>query len=127
MTKRAPYSLAMILLIVSRGLAGTEVDSMLQRLKILRSSAIRDKEHVLSEVGKCGFGVAVSAVAMWQLLTPDQKAVAKTLMAPLQFQKDTVIGRFRVHYDTTNVNGNEPALLDPTGTRIPGTARAYVD
>ena len=57
----------------------------------------------------------------------------------VQYQEDSAIrplndtsvvspsGKFRIHFDTTNVNGNQPFLYDANGQRIPNSTRAYVD
>ena len=127
MRGRLVVTLILVTWAVDAARAGTEADSLIEQLRILRTPRIQREGYALAESGKCGFGVAASVVALWPTLSVDQRALAASLLKPLDFQKDTLIGRFRIHFDTTNVNGNEPALLDSAGSRIPGTANAYVD
>ncbi len=82
---------------------------------------------------KCGFPIILHALheAMQRSQTPDAQgnlmdrtSLARILARP-ELQTSVLAGSFRVHYDT--VGNNTPALLDPGGNRIPGTARACVD
>jgi len=81
---------------------------------------------------KCGFPIILHALHEARRgLTPDASGDTRGLtqlersLARPELQTSTLTGSFRVHYDT--VGNNTPALLDPVGNRIPGTARACVD
>ena len=74
---------------------------------------------------KCGFWISVQMAEQWNNFSQEQKERLRDLQAIRSAQKDTIIGSFRILYDTTGIN--EPALLDENLERIPNTARAYVD
>lgn len=100
------------------------VRNALARLERFRSpEQITDEDRLY--VGKCGFRLSFELMRVWQYLNQQERDRAEALLKPTEMQKDTVIGRFRIHYDTTGIH--EPALLDTAHRRIPGTARAYVD
>jgi hypothetical protein len=75
--------------------------------------------------GKCGLWQSFEVMQHWQEFTPDQRQRLTALLAPQAMQKDRVIGRFHIYYDTTG--GNAPTLLDGADHPIAGTAEAYVD
>ena len=76
---------------------------------------------------KCGFRFQAEIKKYWNLLSPDKQAVIKALFARPTLQASVLSpsGHFRIHYDTTGTN--TPALLDINGSRLPNTARAYID
>ncbi len=75
--------------------------------------------------GKCGFPELVDALNAWKEFTEEEQRQVRELMAPAAMQKDRIIGRFHIYYDTTGFN--EPALIDQNYERIPGTTEEYVD
>ena len=75
--------------------------------------------------GKCGLWLSFEIAQNWKYFSELQKAHLQILLSPQQTQKDTVIGRFHIFYDSTG--NNEPALLDVYSRRIPNSSRAYVD
>ena len=75
--------------------------------------------------GKCGLWLSFEIAQNWKYFSELQKAHLQILLSPQQTQKDTVIGRFHIFYDSTG--NNEPALLDEYSGRIPNSSRAYVD
>ncbi len=75
--------------------------------------------------GKCGFRWAGRIAEAARRATPSDARVLFALMQPAAMQTDTVIGHFRIAFDTTGIDA--PALLDGTGQRIPGSALAFVD
>jgi hypothetical protein len=76
---------------------------------------------------KCGLWIRVLIHSQWQNFTRLQKNEIRTLLQQESFQKERVIGRFHIFYDTSGVN--EPALLTPDSLHnpIPNTAEAFVD
>jgi len=76
---------------------------------------------------KCGFPLQFEIRRYWQLFSEQQRAGLQSILARPQLQVSAVSpsGRFRIHFDTSGAN--VPALLDGSGARIPGTARAYAD
>lgn len=74
---------------------------------------------------KCGFGITAEILRRMPEFSPMQKEELWSILAPPP--RDTSIlspsGRFRIHYDTSDIN--EPALLDSRGNRIPNTDLAY--
>ncbi|MGD1045835.1 MAG: MXAN_6640 family putative metalloprotease [Bacteroidota bacterium] len=79
---------------------------------------------------KCGFGIQVQVVNRWQEFSQTQRAELSVLMKADSLQCDTVVGHFRIFYDTSATSlyiDNTPALLDQYNNRIPGTAKAYID
>jgi hypothetical protein len=74
---------------------------------------------------KCGFPIIAHAL-MQAAASPEgrQAAIAGIQSRPVM-QASKTSGAFCIHFDTTG--SNTPALLDASGSRIEGTARAYVD
>jgi hypothetical protein len=74
---------------------------------------------------KCGFPVINHYVG--QASSEAGLAQLKAAGALARYERQTFVVRngFRVHFDTTGLD--VPALVDTSGTRIAGTARAYVD
>jgi hypothetical protein len=75
--------------------------------------------------GKCGLGIMFQVQNHWNDFNDLKKKEITTLLASPILQADTVIGRFRIFFDTTGTN--TPALLDINSNRIEGTWRQYVD
>lgn len=98
--------------------------NIIQQLERFRNPSLMSNEDKLY-AGKCGFRLSFDLMSVWDELNQQEKNRARVLLQPTVMQKDTVIGRFRIHYDTTGTH--EPALLDGANQRIPGTARAYID
>jgi hypothetical protein len=76
---------------------------------------------------KCGFWVRALIHSQWQRFTATQKNEIQKLLQQGSYQKDRIIGRFHIFYDTTGLN--EPALLtsDSLQEPVPNTAEAFVD
>jgi hypothetical protein len=74
---------------------------------------------------KCGFPVINHYVG--QASSQGGIALMKIASALSRYERQTAIAKngFRVHFDTTGLDA--PALVDTSGARIAGTARAYVD
>jgi len=75
--------------------------------------------------GKCGF---IWSARLLQVARSVERAQAHELFSILQpagTQTDTLIGHFRIHFDSSGVDA--PALLDENLQRIPGTALAFAD
>ncbi len=74
---------------------------------------------------KCGFHVIAQYYG-----TPGDRFNIKKILQSRPLNDTSVVspsGKFRIHFDTTNVNGNQPFLYDANGQRIPNSTRAYVD
>lgn len=78
-----------------------------------------------SSGGKCGLGLMFQLRSQIKNMSSKQKDRLSALLSPPILQVDTIIGKFRIFYDTTGVN--TPALLDDQFQRIAGTWSAYVD
>ncbi len=76
---------------------------------------------------KCGLPVLSAALGARSSLSTEEISALRSLLDRSERQTSIVAdgGLFRFHFDTTGTNA--PALLDGQGTRIPGTARAFVD
>ena len=74
---------------------------------------------------KCGFVVLSQALGQRSGLSLETRTLLQGLMLRPLLQTSVASGIFRVHFDTSGIN--TPALLDASGMRIPGTARAYAD
>jgi hypothetical protein len=68
---------------------------------------------------KCGFPILSYYVGR------ESGVQSLSLLSREERQTSLVSGGFRVHFDTTG--SDAPALLDSTGAKIAGTARAFVD
>jgi hypothetical protein len=76
---------------------------------------------------KCGFRFQSEIRRYWNLLSIDQQALIRSLLArpTLQVSVLSPSGHFRIHYDTTG--RNTPALIDSADLRLPNSAKAYID
>lgn len=82
-------------------------------------------DESLMHDGKCGFRWMAQLAERARMLPADEAFRLQQLLKPAEAMAETIIGQFRITYDTAGTNA--PALLDGTGARIPGTARAFVD
>jgi hypothetical protein len=73
---------------------------------------------------KCGLWVTAQLIDQWKNLTVIQRREIQTLIHQNSSEYDTIIGHFRIFYDT--IGPNAPTLFDGTGIKI-GDALAYVD
>ncbi len=87
--------------------------------------AVRAGERPSLADGKCGFSWAARMATAARRATPADAQALFSLMQPAAMQADTVIGHFRIAFDSTGIDA--PALLDGSGQRIPGSALAFVD
>lgn len=74
---------------------------------------------------KCGFHIIAN-----YYMTPGDRFGIKGILQ-IRPPNDTSVsspsGKFRIHFDTSNVNGNQPLLYDSTGQKIPNSTYAFVD
>ncbi len=72
---------------------------------------------------KCGLASRLAEIG----LTPaiPGKTPPRRVTAPSAYEKSRTIGRFSFYYDTSGTN--TPALLDGSGSRVPGSYEAFVD
>lgn len=77
---------------------------------------------------KCGTPYRLAIHSRWNSLTPQSRArLMQVMQRPtLQTSKLSPSGRFRVHFDTTNINFNQPALI-AAGQDVPNSYNAYID
>jgi hypothetical protein len=100
---------------------------------ILRAEAARILSTRFSRAGseglpvKCGLPILSAAIHDRATLTAGEQLALNALLQRPELQTSILAdsGRFRFHFDTTGAQA--PALLDSAGSRIPGTARAFVD
>ncbi len=74
---------------------------------------------------KCGFHTIVDYYG-----TPGDKFNIKNILESPPPNQTSIIsdsGHFRIHFDTSNVNSNQPFLYDSTGQIIPRSTMAFVD
>jgi len=74
---------------------------------------------------KCGFAIISVAVRQSSPSLEGRQAFLAKILARPEMQMSLLQGNVRVHFDTSG--SNTPALLDPSGARIPGSAYAFVD
>jgi hypothetical protein len=74
---------------------------------------------------KCGLPVVNHYLGGFAEEGVEKIAGRASILERSERQTSVVSGGFRVHFDTTGLDA--PALLDSTGSRISGTARAFVD
>lgn len=108
---------------------GEEVHLRVRRLLEARSpnGKMGDSDTLRLLAGKCGFRLAAEVAVLWPRMSGFNRREMLPLIDPPLLQKNKVLGRFRIYFDTTNINGNEPALLDGSGNRVPNSWNAYVD
>jgi len=76
-------------------------------------------------INKCGLWVSFEINRSWTAFNESQKERIRKILSPPVLQKDTLIGKFHIFYDTTGQN--VPALLDLNHNRIPNSYAAYID
>jgi hypothetical protein len=89
---------------------------------------LREETRTQHEEGlpdKCGLAVVTYAHRNRNALVAPLRSATHVLLSRPVLQKTKVTGGFRIHYDTSGIN--EPALLDASHQRIPGTANDYAD
>jgi hypothetical protein len=99
-----------------------------QLLQYYRSLKDPSQQGVLSNElhdGKCGLGIRAQVHSQWNAFSAQQKIELKQLMVVSSTQKERVIGRFKIFYDTSG--HHVPALLDVNNQPLSNTAEAYVD
>jgi hypothetical protein len=74
---------------------------------------------------KCGFWIQAQLVNRWKEFSEVQKIELSMLMQAGIMQRDTIIGHFRISFDTSGTN--TPAMLDGNNLPIPNSWNAYVD
>jgi hypothetical protein len=103
-------------------------EQLLNYLRSNKSSAAQSGELTASpQNNKCGFGIRASIHDRWNNFTSLEKIEVANLLQIGSFEKDTVIGRFHIYYNISNDSTNTPALLDAGNSRIPNTAKQFVD
>jgi hypothetical protein len=90
-----------------------------------RHGILAQLEYTGPSTVKCGFGYSFDVVRNWDKFSAKQQQRLTIAFTPNDFQCDTVIGQFRIHFDTSGYN--TPALLDGSGSRIPNSAIRYID
>jgi hypothetical protein len=103
-------------------------DQLINSLRSIKNPSLQqvESDESVQDV-KCGFGIRVSVHNQWQNFTGLQKVEITNLLQIGSFEKDTVIGRFHIFYDVSVDSVNTPALLASDNSRIPNTAKQYVD
>ena len=83
------------------------------------------EEYRIKPNDKCGFHV----IAQYYGTPGDRFNIKKVLQSRPTNDTSIVdaLGKFRIHFDTTNVNGNQPFLYDANGQEIPNSTLAFVD
>jgi len=83
------------------------------------------EEYRIRPNDKCGFHIIAQYYG-----TPGDRFNIKKILQLRPLNDTSVVspsGKFRIHFDTTNVNGNQPFLYDSTGQIIPNSTFAFVD
>ncbi len=77
---------------------------------------------------KCGTPYILAVHTRWNSLLPQSKARLMYIMQrpTLETSRVSPSGRFRVHFDSTDANFNQPALV-ANGQDVPNSYNAYVD
>jgi len=74
---------------------------------------------------KCGFHIVVHYLGL-----PNADLSIKSILEERPINDTSVVspsGKFRIHFDTSDVNGNQPFLYDSNGQEISGSTMAFVD
>jgi len=100
---------------------GKDPQSVIDRIRNVR----RNQEPAQTSSGKCGLQNFTGALDAWDKFTEEQKLEVQTLLTPGAMQKERIIGRFHIYYDTAGYN--EPAMLDQNYQAIAGTAEVFID
>jgi hypothetical protein len=74
---------------------------------------------------KCGLWISFTVARNWDSFSSTQRARLSQALSPLQHDRDTINGHFRIQFDTSGLN--EPAILDANHQRVPHSWQAYVD
>ncbi len=74
---------------------------------------------------KCGLWLSFNIIKEWNKFSELQKTRLRLALSPTPLDRDTIIGRFDIHFDTSGYH--EPALIDVNHQRMPNSWRAYVD
>ncbi len=102
------------------------VDQLLQYFRSLKNPSQQGVFSNELHDGKCGFGIRALVHSQWNAFSALQKIELKQQMVPPSMQKERIIGRFKILYDTSGTP-DVPALLDVNNLPLPNTAEAYVD
>lgn len=78
---------------------------------------------------KCGLGAISFAIEHREALSPSLQMDLRSVLSRPALQKSRISGDYRIHYDTvaTVIGDNTPAMLNPSGNRIPGSHEQFVD
>ncbi len=132
MTLQGPFTAAAILatLLVGAGpsqaqQAGNRAAARRDAMRILSARFSTSARSGLPE--KCGLPLLSAAIRSRATLNPDERSALGAILQRTERQTSVIgdSGRFKFHFDTTGTDA--PALLDASGNRIAGTARAFVD
>lgn len=81
-----------------------------------------NREHLPD---KCGLPVLSEAIHNRATLSEPAGAALRSMLLRPSLDTSIRVGNYRIHYDTTGEN--EPAMLDASHQRIPGSYKQYVD
>lgn len=101
-------------------------DQLLQYFRSLKDPSQQGVYSNELHEGKCGLGIRAQVHSQWNAFSALQKIELKQQMVLSSMQKERVIGRFKILYDTSGTP-NVPALLDVNNQPLSNTAEAYVD
>ena len=116
------YTISKVLFFVVLGIIPAAITYSSDRQKAV--NAFFDAHNVRS-YNKCGFHIIANYFG-----TPEDKFGVKGILQIRPTNDASIIsgsGKFRIHFDTTDINGNQPFLYDSTGQEIPGSTMAFAD
>ncbi len=79
----------------------------------------------IKSYNKCGFHIIANYYG-----TPGDRFDVKGVLQFRPLNDTSVVspsGKYRIHFDTTEANGNQPFLYDENGQEIPGSTMAFID
>lgn len=115
------------MLIAGVGALTSEAQDRIALERLINVKTADDIRRIRAEFsdGKCGFGFSTELMQQAQQLLGRQAVDVRNTFRMKVFQADTVIGHFRIHFDSSGID--TPSLLDVNNNPIPNTAKAYVD
>ncbi|HZY10476.1 MAG TPA: T9SS type A sorting domain-containing protein [Bacteroidota bacterium] len=114
-----------ILFADSQKSVGDNLEEYVKKIERIRKNHTAEASSFVDSSGKCGLRLSFDLIPYWNLLTESQKERLKTSLAPDSTQKNRIIGRFHIFYDTSGFNA--PTVLDSNYQPIIGTAEEFVD
>ncbi len=129
MHKINSLTIGCVAILVGHSVFAQRAPSLRETLRSLKSDPVLESlQPPSTETIKCGTPYILAVHTRWNSLQPQSKSrLLQIVQRPtLQTSRVSPSGKFRVHYDTSDVNFNQPALI-ANGQDVPNSCNAYVD